>query len=578
MARYFRAVALDFDGTLSTRGQRPRREVLESIRRTRMADYHLILVTGRILSHLREDFPDFDQHFDAVVAENGAVLATEQGIRTLVTPVDRALANALTDRGVKFRHGQVLLDCSARDAVAAMEEIRRLGLDSQLIFNREALMILPAGITKGTGLREALAERGISYHNAIAVGDAENDHALLDECEIGVAVGNAVPALKLHADRILDQPAGEGVRELLDGPLLGGVDAVYSRRWQLRLGTTRDGTPLTVPASQSNVLICGDSGSGKSHVAGLFAERLIALGYCVLVVDPEGDHLGLARMRDTVRRNAADGLPSPAAAVQLLRERLSSVILDASGLTGPARDRYLSQLSLQVALQRHAYGLPHWLLIDEAQDAPASLNPSARIPTQSNWGYCLVSWRPEQLDDDTLDQIRVVIAVASGQAERCSAAIAETVARVSGHSAEHVREVAREMAHGQAMLAATGKSPLEVFTVATRATEHVRHWHKYTAGRLKPEQWFYFRDRADQPSGSAANITELQVVLSGCEDAVLRHHARGHDLSQWIRRVFQDPQLADELAVSEAELASGVIPASVARIGLMSAIRRRYGV
>ena len=61
-------------------------------------------------------------------------------------------------------------------------------------------MILPAGVTKGSGLLEALGELGLSQHNTIGVGDAENDHSLLEVCEIGVAVANAVDAIRAHAD------------------------------------------------------------------------------------------------------------------------------------------------------------------------------------------------------------------------------------------------------------------------------------------------------------------------------------------------------------------------------------------
>ena len=39
--------------------------------------------------------------------------------------------------------------------------------------------------------------------------------------------------------------------------------------------------------------VTGTPQRGKSYVAGLIAERLIGLGYCVVVIDPEGDHVGL---------------------------------------------------------------------------------------------------------------------------------------------------------------------------------------------------------------------------------------------------------------------------------------------
>ena len=129
------------------------------------------------------------------------------------------MSAALTDRGVAHRTGQVLVACAAADEPAASEVIRDLGLDCQLVRNRGELMILPAGVTKGTGLLETLGELGLSHHNTIGVGDAENDHSLLDVCEIGAAVANAVEAIRAHADTVLALPDSQGVAGLLRGPL-----------------------------------------------------------------------------------------------------------------------------------------------------------------------------------------------------------------------------------------------------------------------------------------------------------------------------------------------------------------------
>ena len=67
MPDYFRAVAVDFDGTL-TSGGRPADDVLHAIANTRAAGRRVVLVTGRILTELRVDFPDADQWSDAMVA------------------------------------------------------------------------------------------------------------------------------------------------------------------------------------------------------------------------------------------------------------------------------------------------------------------------------------------------------------------------------------------------------------------------------------------------------------------------------------------------------------------------------
>ncbi len=103
-------------------------------------------------------------------------------------PVYPPCGGALADHGVAARAGRVLLALAGEDASTAVDVIAGPGLDCQVIRNRGAAMILPAGVTKGTGLLAALDELGLWPHNAIATGDAENDLALLRAAEVGAAV------------------------------------------------------------------------------------------------------------------------------------------------------------------------------------------------------------------------------------------------------------------------------------------------------------------------------------------------------------------------------------------------------
>ena len=94
---------------------------------------------------------------------------------------------------------------------AVLEAIRELGLELQIIFNKGAVMVLPAGTSKASGLEAALALLELSPHNVVGIGDAENDHAFLRLCGCGVAVANALPLLKENADFVTEMPRGAGV-------------------------------------------------------------------------------------------------------------------------------------------------------------------------------------------------------------------------------------------------------------------------------------------------------------------------------------------------------------------------------
>ena len=57
--------------------------------------------------------------------------------------------------------------------------------------------------------------------------------------------------------------------------------------------THEAGHEFSLAVRGRNVLVTGDAKSGKSWVAGLLCEQLILHGYCVCVIDPEGDYSSL---------------------------------------------------------------------------------------------------------------------------------------------------------------------------------------------------------------------------------------------------------------------------------------------
>ena len=124
--------------------------------------------------------------------------------------------------------GRVVVATVEPHQVVALETIHRLGLGHKVVFNKGAVMLLPPGVDKASGLAVALGELGIGPDCAVAIGDAENDHALLGLCGFGAAVANALPALKERAHYVTCGERGAGVVELVD--LLVGGDLRGLRR------------------------------------------------------------------------------------------------------------------------------------------------------------------------------------------------------------------------------------------------------------------------------------------------------------------------------------------------------------
>lgn len=214
--RYF-ALASDYDGTLASDG-RVNEETIAALERLQASGRKLILVTGRELDDLLSVFPQVDL-FDRIVAENGAMLfrPDTREEKLLCSQPPEEFVKMLRERGVDpLSVGRAIVATWHPHETTVLEVIRELGLELQVIFNKGAVMVLPSGVNKASGLSAALSELGLSPHNTVAVGDAENDHDFLSMCECGVAVANALTMLKERADFVTKGARGAGVTELID--------------------------------------------------------------------------------------------------------------------------------------------------------------------------------------------------------------------------------------------------------------------------------------------------------------------------------------------------------------------------
>ena len=211
------ALATDYDGTLATHGI-VSETTRAALHRLHAAGRKVILVTGRRIAELSEVYPHLDD-FDCIVAENGATLywPGDQREEALAEAPPLEFIDFLANVGVRpIERGKVIVATVEPFQLLALEAIRKLGLELQVIFNKGSVMILPSGVNKATGLKRALKVLGIPPAEVAGVGDAENDHALLEFCGLSAAVANALPALKERASLVLAGAHGEGVAELID--------------------------------------------------------------------------------------------------------------------------------------------------------------------------------------------------------------------------------------------------------------------------------------------------------------------------------------------------------------------------
>ena len=565
-------LACDYDGTIAD-GGRCSPDVVEALARVRESGRKVLLVTGRMLPDLRSVCPDVDRMFDAVVAENGALLyfPETREARALGGTPEPALVEELRRRGVVFDLGSSIIATTEAYADAALAAVRDTGVERTLVFNKGALMLLPGGVTKGTGLDAALTVLALSAHNMVGIGDAENDHAFLAMSECAVAVADAIPALRERADYVTRAPGPRGVIEFLQEHLVNDLAALIPRltRHRLTIGETADGEPVTIAPHEARLLIVGPSASGKSTLTGLLVERLIESGRSVLLIDPEGDYQSFAELERVVVLGGSSErvLPTPDELRQLLHQPRTSLVLNLSAMTRADKVAYAIKALGAVASVRSTTGLPHWLILDEAHHiVPADGSPVVELLRAGAESLCMSTLDVSDLAPDVRGLPNVVAAT------ELTAFTAAIRAAVSGRPPSLTGP---PLAQGEAAIAWLGaESRAQRLRVGKRRVQHRRHVRKYTEGELPPDRSFYFRGPAGALNLRAANLVRFVELAEGVDEPTWAWHLRQHDYSTWARQQIKDDDLAGALAVVE----TADLPPAESRRRALDEIRARYTV
>ena len=560
----YQVLATDYDGTIATHGVVDD-DTVGALERLRKSGRRIVLVTGRELEDLLLVFPH-SELFDRIVAENGAIVynPADRSITQLGEPPPAALIDALRARGVQpLSVGHVIVSSWEPNEAAVLDEIRRLGLELQVIFNKGAVMVLPSGVNKASGLASALVQLSLSPRNAIGVGDAENDHAFLNICECAVAVANALPTLKARADMVTDGARGAGVVELVDHVLASDLaDVVPMReRRPLTIGESREG-PLTAPLYGNTVLICGRSGSGKSTLATAMLEQLAAHGYQFCLIDPEGD---FSALEHAIVLGDAQRAPSASEMLDVLSHAEQNLVLCLLGLPLDDRPAYFQQLLSHLMAFRGRVARPHWLVLDEAHHLlPATWSPPHDGAVPALETALLITVHPEQVAPSVLPQVDLLIAVGPAADESIDA-----FAKALGKAVPN----RPERQEGEALVWRLPDGDVAAVRLEVPQGERQRHRRKYAEGTLGPDKSFYFTGPEHRLNLRAQNLAMFTQIADGIDDDTWLHHLRRGDYSHWVRNAIKDNELAEEVAAIERGVHMSL---AETRTAVVDAINRRY--
>jgi|HigsolmetaAR203D_1030402.scaffolds.fasta_scaffold00570_12 hypothetical protein len=564
---HYLALATDYDGTLATRGAVDPKTVaaLERLKATgRMA----ILVTGRQLPDLFAVFPRLDL-FTMVVAENGGILyqpAERQETALAAEPPARFVERLEAIGVAPLAVGRTIIATWEPHQTRVLETIRELGLELQIIFNKGAVMVLPPGVNKASGLAAALDRLGLSPINVVGIGDAENDHAFLDLCGCAVAVDNALPMVKEAADLVTAAPRGAGVAELIGRIVatdLADIDRADGR-YRVPLAAVDDGGEAPrLAARGTNLLVAGGSGSGKSTFTAGLLERMGACGFQFCIIDPEGDYdaLETAVVLGDGRRS-----PSAAEVMELLEAPGRNVVVNLLGVPFDDRTSAFADLAARLSELRLRTARPHWLVVDEAHHMlPEGWDRAPELLPENVTGLVLVTVHPNRLARPVLDRVDLAVGIGAGGREAL-----RDFARTIGRP---VREDLPALESGEMLLwdrhRTEGPRHCRVIPPTGERRRHVR---KYAAGDLGDHS-FHFRGPGDRLNLRVQNLNLFVQIAEGIDDETWAHHLRAGDYSRWFREAIKDDGLAEEAAGIEAD--RELTPAD-SRQRIREAIERRY--
>ncbi|MBX8632429.1 MAG: HAD hydrolase family protein [Thermoplasmata archaeon] len=210
-----RAIATDYDRTLTDLELNLRLDTVEAVDRAAAAGIRIIIVSGRGLPFMLNMSARFSR-VDALVAENGAVIVNGGHVEKLSEMKGKRIAEMLKERHVHFARGQVISYIQKGYMREAEEAVSTMGGIAKIVRNLDSGMVLPDDVDKDVGLLHALRGLGIRPDETLVVGDGENDLSLYRGPFIKAALTNSVDEIKRLADFNAGEAGGRGVSSLID--------------------------------------------------------------------------------------------------------------------------------------------------------------------------------------------------------------------------------------------------------------------------------------------------------------------------------------------------------------------------
>ncbi|OOE33746.1 HAD family hydrolase [Salinivibrio kushneri] len=272
----YKLIALDMDGTLLNSEKAISAENKQAIARAREKGVTVVLASGRPLEGMQPKLDELGIHSDKdfVLYYNGSMVKNvgtdevilQKGLdgKAAKTLARHAEALGASVHAFSTEHGLITpaqnpyteiegkingLDITVMDFETLSDDhpIIKVLMVAEPSKLDEVIAALPSALreeftvvqsapffleflnpesNKGTGVAAIAEHLGIQPNEVICMGDAENDHAMLEYAGLGIAMANAMEATKQIADYITESNDEHGVAKAIEKFVLAADSAV----------------------------------------------------------------------------------------------------------------------------------------------------------------------------------------------------------------------------------------------------------------------------------------------------------------------------------------------------------------
>ena len=245
MGNKYKLLALDLDGTLLTDDKKITRKTKKRIRQAMKSGVHVVFATGRGIQTAKKYWKELGLK-GSMVFVNGAEVWRGPGkilkrnficsedikkLHQLAVDMDAWFWGYSVDSLVHreewteemFAKDWLKFGIRCEDPGLLKDLWNKIDSWGTLEVTQSApvnLEISLKGVTKESGILEVCKELEIDMKEVMAAGDSMNDLSLLRAAGLGVAMGNAIDAIKEVADVVTDTNQNEGVAKAIEKYIL----------------------------------------------------------------------------------------------------------------------------------------------------------------------------------------------------------------------------------------------------------------------------------------------------------------------------------------------------------------------